>query len=344
MAAPQLSPEQIFTVLEQTLSPQEGVRKNGEKKFASRLTLPDPFYFPALSPCLSFYILNFVAEQQLEEAQKIDGYPLKVLQIVANANVPNPAVRQAAAVHFKNIVKNGWDEQNKTKDIHISAEDRNTIKSHLVELMCTVPPAIQSQCSESITLIAVRDFPDQWENLMPELVQKFTSTDPAVVNGVLRTANSIFKRFRFAGKSDDLYRVILYALHEIQAPLLTLFLTLGKAIDEFPNDPAQLVPRFEALRLICRIFYSLNFHDLPEFFEDHIDEWMKGFAKYLEYQNPVLVDESEDDQPGPIEKLQAAIIASLDLYGGKDGEYGSSVLLKLFGVRSTKISACPALH
>ena len=30
-----------------------------------------------------------------------------------------------------------------------------------------------------------------------------------------------------------------------------------------------------ALRTIARIFFSLNWQDLPEYFEDHMAEWME---------------------------------------------------------------------
>jgi exportin-2 (importin alpha re-exporter) len=271
-------------------------------------------------------------------------HPLQVLEIVANANAADSAVIQAAAVHFKNVVKNGWDENNEVcgtmvakfvfamtgltsfvQDGHasgivISPEDRHTIKQHLVQLMCTAPPQIQAQISESISLIAQVDYPQQWDNLLPELVQQFRSSDPAVVNGVLKTANSIFKRFRYVGRSDELYKIIAYTLERIQVPLLTLFVETGKAVDAFANDPAQLVPRLEALRTMNRIFYSLNYQDLPEFFEDHMNEWMEQFSKYLQYKNPCVTHDSEETVPGPIDKLQSAIIQNLSLYADKDEE------------------------
>ena len=149
--------------------------------------------------------------------------------------------------------------------------------------MCTVPPQIQAQCSEAIGLIAKVDFPAKWDNLLPELVQKFNSPDPNIVAGVLVTANSIFKRFRYVPRSDDLYRDILYVLQRLQAPLLTLFKTTGAAVDACKNDLQQLRPRLAALRTMCRIYFSLNWQELPEYFEDHMDEWMTEFAKYLEY-------------------------------------------------------------
>lgn len=202
----------------------------------------------------------------------------------------------------------------------ISQVDRQTIKTHLVELMCTVPPQIQAQVSESISLIAEVDFPQKWDNLLPELVKKFNSPDSAVVNGVLMTANSIFKRFRYVQRSDELYSVIIYSLKHTQEPLLTMFVQTGQAIEHFANDATQLQNRFETLRLICRIFFSLNFQDLPEFFEDHMKEWMEGFAGYLAYQNALLEDADEEDAPSPIDKLQSAIIQNLELYADKDEE------------------------
>lgn len=284
-------------------------------------------FMPCSSQCtfhldFSFPLLPHQAERHLTDSQKVEGHPLVVLHIVASDSAADAAVRQAAAVHFKNIVKKGWDEhaEHGTEGIIISPTDRNLIKSHLVELMCTVPPQIQAQCSEAIALIAKVDFPKNWDNLLPELIHRFNSPDPNIVSGVLVTANSILRRFRYVQRSDELYGDILYVLQKLQAPLLTLFIQTGKAVEACPNDPAQLRPRFASLRSISRIFYSLNWQDLPEYFEDHMKEWMEEFGKYLQYQNPVLTDADEEDEPSPIDVLQAAIVENLNLYANKDEE------------------------
>lgn len=186
--------------------------------------------------------------------------------------------------------------------------------------MCKAPPQIKVQCSECISLIADVDFPKRWDNLLPELVLKFNSPDPAVVEGVLMTANSIFKPFRYVQKSDALFGDILYALGHIQQPLLMLFKSISQSLSGFANDINQLKPRMESLRLICRIFYSLNWQDLPEYFEDHMGEWMEAFSNFLKYDNPTLTDKDEEDEPSPIDKLQVAIIENLSLYSSKDEE------------------------
>eukprot|EP00581_Thalassiosira_minuscula_P013061 CAMPEP_0183727082 /NCGR_PEP_ID=MMETSP0737-20130205/24807_1 /TAXON_ID=385413 /ORGANISM="Thalassiosira miniscula, Strain CCMP1093" /LENGTH=929 /DNA_ID=CAMNT_0025958619 /DNA_START=28 /DNA_END=2817 /DNA_ORIENTATION=- len=265
------------------------------------------------------------AERALLAARPTPGHALAVLRVVSESSGNNAAdlpIRQAAAVHFKNMVKKGWapDEDDDGKQFLIPDSDRTLIKNNLVSLMCTVPPQLQSQCSESIALIAATDFPSKWDNLLSDLIAKFGDANWDVVNGVLLTANSILKRFRYVQRSDALYADILYVLQRLQEPLTQLFTSVVSQLGTAGLNPLQLTARLQALRSINRIFYSLNYQDLPEYFEDHMQEWMAGFAKLLEYKNPVLVDEDEEMQPGPIDNVQVSVVQNLNLYGNKDEE------------------------
>ena len=56
---------------------------------------------------------------------------------------------------------------------------------------------------------------------------------------------------------------------------------------------------------------------MPEFFEDHINEWMSEFNCLLQYENPLLHDDSEEDEPGAIDLLQQAVVENLNLYAEK---------------------------
>jgi exportin-2 (importin alpha re-exporter) len=253
---------------------------------------------------------------------RTNGYPLVLLRLIQLGDLSDEAIRQAAAIHFKNIVKKGWDtEREEGNDgILISDQDRTVIKENLVQLMCEVPPSIQAQCAEAISLIAALDFPSKWDSLLPTLVCRFGSDDPRIVNGVLITANSLFKSFRYVQRSDKLYEHILYSLKHVQEPLLLLFKTTDHAVGISSADAKQLKPHLESLRLICRIFFSLNYQDLPEYFEDTMGEWMSIFAKYLEYNNALMTDDDEELEASPIDRLQSAIVENLNLYADKDEE------------------------
>jgi len=46
-------------------------------------------------------------------------------------------------------------------------------------------------------------------------------------------------------------------------------------------------------------------------------EWMGTFLAFLSFKNATLMDPDEEDEPGPIEKLQAAIVENVSLYAEK---------------------------
>ncbi len=70
-----------------------------------------------------------------------------------------------------------------------------------------------------------------------------------------------------------------YVLEQIQEPLLQLFTQIGEALRVCGSMDALMLSLLEMLRLCSRIFFSLNWQDLPEFFEDHMSEWMKEFNR-----------------------------------------------------------------
>ncbi|KAJ8940431.1 hypothetical protein NQ314_010728 [Rhamnusium bicolor] len=47
------------------------------------------------------------------------------------------------------------------------------------------------------------------------------------------------------------------------------------------TDVNALKVIYNSLVLICKVFYSLNFQDLPEFFEDNMQIWMSNFHTLL---------------------------------------------------------------
>ena len=50
------------------------------------------------------------------------------------------------------------------------------------------------QLSDAISIIGREDFPDKWPDLLQEMVTKFQTGDFHVINGILITAHSLFKR------------------------------------------------------------------------------------------------------------------------------------------------------
>lgn len=113
------------------------------------------------------------------------------------------------------------------------------------------------------------------------------------------------------------------------APLLEIFLKTAALIDNTANAGGASVetlrPLFESQRLCCRIFYSLNFQELPEFFEDHMNEWMGEFRKYLTTSYPAL-ENSGANGLALVDDLRAAVCENINLYMEKNEEEFKSYL------------------
>lgn len=111
-------------------------------------------------------------------------------------------------------------EEDQQDRIHES--DRVAIKNLIVTLMLSSPESIQKQLSDAISIIGKTDFPLKWPELISQMVEKFATGDFHVINGVLRTAHSLFKKYRYEFASNQLWTEIKYVLMHIAQPLTDL--------------------------------------------------------------------------------------------------------------------------
>uniref|UniRef100_A0A672NX40 Exportin-2 n=1 Tax=Sinocyclocheilus grahami TaxID=75366 RepID=A0A672NX40_SINGR len=225
------------------------------------------------------------AEKFLESVEGNQNYPILLLTVLEKSQ--DEVIRVCAAVTFKNYIKRNWriveDEPNK-----ISDPDRTAIKANIVNLMLTSPEQIQKQLSDAISIIGREDFPQKWPDLLTEMVTRFQSGDFHIINGVLRTAHSLFKRYRHEFKSNELWSEIKLVLDTFAQPLTELFKATIDLCQTHATDVNALKVLFSSLTLISKLFYSLNFQDLPEFFEDNMETWMTNFHNLLTLDNKLL--------------------------------------------------------
>jgi len=255
-------------------------------------------------------VLTSAAEAAIAEEQRKPNFSLTLLHLVASDAAP-PTVRLSSALYFKNFVKRNWvdDEGN-----YLLPEDEVTaIKRELIGLMVSVPPNLQAQLGEAISVIADSDFWVRWDTLVDDLISRLTPDNATVNNGVLRVAHSIFKRWRPLFRSDDLFTEINHVLSKFSAPFLTLLENTDIVITNSQNDPQALKAAFTTLDLIVKIFYDLSCQDLPPVFEDNIAAIAGLLHKYLTYDNASLHTDDESES-GPLEYVRAGIFQGLMLY------------------------------
>ncbi|KAI5449860.1 importin-alpha export receptor [Naganishia albida] len=276
------------------------------------------------------------AEKNLNSTELQPGFLLLVLSLVKDDRAALD-VRQAAGVYFKNVVRKRWSEETE-----ISEFDRTAVKSQLVPIMVSLstpggPAAkLQSQIGEAVAEIASVDFPERWPNLLDDMVNSLSPDNFTINNGVLTTAHSIFKQWRSQFRTDHLFLTIKHVLDKFCDPYYALF----QRVDQLLFNTATPLPTGTSLQelaqtllLLLELFHDFTCQDLPEFFEDNLNVFMGDVSKasagtatgeefgligkYLRWERPELLGEDDDDVPGPIQKVRAAICEIAQLFALK---------------------------
>lgn len=262
-----------------------------------------------------------MAEQQLRAAEIQPGFGLMLLEVLRSASVEATA-RQAGGIYFKNYIRRQWSVE--AAGGGIPPSDRQAIKQHLLSLMLQAPKQVQVQLAAGLEEISITDYPSEWQSLLPEMVQHLkTSQDMSVLKGTMQTAHTVFLKFRAQQRSEDLLREIKYTVEGFQQTHLAVFTAAcQRVLSGLPPD--QLVAHFELLNSTIGVFYSLNVVDLPEFFEDHREDYFRCFLELLKYNHEAVAGK---DQPGLLEQAKTAICECFALYAEKYQEEFSAFLL-----------------
>ena len=137
------------------------------------------------------------------------------------------------------------------------------IKDHITGLMLSTPPIVRAQVSEALSVISEHDFPKRWEGLLPQLIERLRNGDVNSVNGVLQTLNSIYKRYRNQFMSSKLNEELVYS-QQLIVPLWEVLKKLSTQLQANTADAPAAKQTLSSIRLVCRIFYSLNAPGLTE--------------------------------------------------------------------------------
>ena len=163
------------------------------------------------------------AEKMLKQIERNEHYSSLLLTLCDRSTTPDD-IRRASVITFKNFIKRNWPSLDGSNIISLA--DRNHIKEHIVDLMTRSPEHIQEQLSDAITVIGKCDFPDHWSTLLDTMIKQFqqqSANSFHSINGVLKTAHSLFERYRYEQKSDELWLEIKLVLDKFAPAFTQLF-------------------------------------------------------------------------------------------------------------------------
>ena len=160
---------------------------------------------------------------------------------------------------------------------------------------------IQDSLIEAIGIVANIDFPaDEWRNFIEQTLSKLAvvpeSKKLSATLAAFKLFHRVFKRYRQAFRSDELYTEINFVMSQLAPSLLDYYQLLS-------HQSGSLA--ISSLVYLNKVYYDLSFQDLPAFFEDHLDQFMTHFLGHLSI---VTEDVSESD------RLKVSVIKIVTLY------------------------------
>ena len=258
------------------------------------------------------------AERKIQECQTQPGYCQALLQLLQIEGAEHE-IKQAAAICFKNFIKNNWVNLDDSVEDKISQNDRDFCKNVIIDLMLRSSGNVQRQLSEAVSIIGKEDFPDKWPNLLENMLQRVKENCAAynfeVINGVLQTASSLFKRYQIDAKSQKLWEQIKFVMDTFAEPFTELFLWIYKLVPEHQDNAQNIRVIFHSLELCAEIFFSLNYQEYLEYFENTMDTWMTPFIEILQLRNPAI--ENNDDEANVLDNLKSQICEILIMFTEK---------------------------
>ena len=158
-----------------------------------------------------------------------------------------------------------------------------------------------------------------WPKLMDFIGEILEKHDSSKSRHIYDLITKIIKRYHIESKSDSLFREIIYTMDKICKPMTDDAINIIKFFNNYDNNNSSnneiMTQCLQMMNKIMSIFYSLNYQDFPEFFEDHLTEWITILNDTLLLPNKTAdiskIDPSFRDM---ILKVKAKTLKNINLY------------------------------
>lgn len=194
------------------------------------------------------------AEDYLTQYSYGKGHVVGLMQVAVAAQAELP-MRQAASIHFKNLVAKGW-EPRREESARLHEEDKATVRANVLEAVIQSPDRIRSQLVECIKVMVNADFPEKWPEILPTLLQYLATDDVPRVYGAVQVIMLLCRKYEFKDKDE---REVLAPVVDAAFPRLLAMLQSLIAM-EYKRDDQQLAG---LVKLIVKTYWSATYLDIP---------------------------------------------------------------------------------
>ena len=242
---------------------------------------------------------------------------------IINQNEDIP-LRKSACIFLKNyILDYFYDSTSKAvenKNKVMDEKSKTYFKENVLQLMLSADSKFLSSIIEMVKIVVenANGYLVIWPNLMNFIGEILNKHDFSKSKYIYDLIPKIIKRYHIESKSEPLFREIINTMKYICQPMTEDALYITKIFNNYNKNNVNndaFTQYLHIMNKIMSIFYSLNYQDFPEFFEDHLQEWINILSETVLLPNKTsnlkLIDK---DLHELCLKLKAKTLKNINLY------------------------------
>lgn len=241
------------------------------------------------------------AESTLTSLYGHAEFPLALIKIASYDNVPL-AIRQASLLCLKTFVLVAWSPQfdEFRGQLLVALENKARIREALLELATTesVDRRLKTAASYVVSKIASADFPEQWPDLLPQLLHMIPNGPDGQIHGALKVLDELvddsLDAEKFFSVAGDLVKVVYgVAVNENRKPTLRAL-----AVSVFRGC-------FDILEMVKDDHKTV----VKAFAEEALAVWIPFFLQIMKTRLPPTPSEEDENQDTPGAEAYRGLVA-----------------------------------
>jgi hypothetical protein len=240
------------------------------------------------------------AELQLRSLYPTPGFGIALASVGSHESIPLN-IRQAALLFLRQFVQAAWSSEFEEfqGQVLVSDEDKARLRQILLDMALNAEERkLKNAASYVISKIGSVDFPDEWPDLLPAVLNIIRTGNDDQLNGALKALVDLleesFNEEQFFGAARELVSSVYdIAINETKRPILR----------------ALAVSAFRACFDILEMVMEEHKTDVKAFADDTLGVWIPFFIELLKSKLPELPLEEVESQDRTVTETYRGFVA-----------------------------------
>ncbi|KAL1957395.1 hypothetical protein VTO42DRAFT_6075 [Malbranchea cinnamomea] len=242
------------------------------------------------------------AEQRLLSLYTDESFPLSLASIASHDSVPTH-LRQSALLVLRTFVVSAWSAHLDEFKGQVLVSDTNKARLRRVLLELATSPneqdrKVKASASYVVSKVASADFPDEWPDLLPTLLQIIPTGNESQLHGALKVLSDLVE----TGFSEEQY-------FKVARELVSTVFSVATNPSRKPILRALAISVFRASFDTLEMVLEEHKAAIKQFMDEALSGWLPFFIATIKEPLPTMPSEEEEDEEGPVAGQWRGVIA-----------------------------------